>query len=287
MASESDYDSDYDYNSDYDDSIYSNYNTDDDDDSGNHDTNYILNSDFNTESTLEPLVEPLIEPSVSKAPKHSIGARIQALSFLELNMPQFEITARTGISKSWIYKLRKKALANGWNPEISGIVEVSHIEDSLRSGRPKTPQNIVNLILETVTTNSTTRGYSSARIAHEVSSKLDILNAISPKTVYNVLKENGYSSCKRTIKPGLKDDDKERRLKWCLDHEDWTLEDWKNVIWTDETSVQLGGIRGRRRIWRKKDEAFHPHIITRRWKGFSEFIWWSCFSYNKKGPFHI
>jgi hypothetical protein len=132
MASESDYDSDYN------DSIYSNYNTDDDDDSGNHDTDYILNSDFNTESTLEPSVEPSIEPSVSKAPKHSIGARIQALSFLELNMPQFEITARTGISKSWIYKLRKKALANGWNPEILGIVEVSYIEDSLRSGRPKT-----------------------------------------------------------------------------------------------------------------------------------------------------
>jgi hypothetical protein len=89
------------------------------------------------------------------------------------------------------------------------------------------------------------------------------------------------------VKPGLKLEDKAERLKWCLDHEHWTLEDWKNVIWTDETSVQLGSVRGKRRVWRRADEAFHPHVITRRWKGFSELMWWSAFSYNKKGPYHI
>ena len=51
--------------------------------------------------------------------------------------------------------------------------------------------------------------------------------------------------------------------------------------------MQLGLVRGKRRVWRKQDEAFHPHVITRRWKGFSEFMWWSCFSYYEKGPFHI
>ena len=28
-------------------------------------------------------------------------------------------------------------------------------------------------------------------------------------------------------------------------------------------------------------------MVTRRWKGFSEFIWWSCFSWYAKGPYHI
>ena len=27
--------------------------------------------------------------------------------------------------------------------------------------------------------------------------------------------------------------------------------------------------------------------IRRRWKGHSEFMFWGCFSYDKKGPFHI
>jgi hypothetical protein len=110
---------------------------------------------------------------------------------------------------------------------------------------------------------------------------------ISASTVYRVLKEEGYSSYKRTMNPSLNKANKKARLTFCLVHKDWTLEDWKNVIWTDETSVQKGGVRGKRRIWRKADEAYHPHVITQRWKGFSEFMWWSAFSYDKKGPYHI
>ncbi len=59
------------------------------------------------------------------------------------------------------------------------------------------------------------------------------------------------------------------------------------MIWTDKTSVQLGSVQGKRRVWRLPEEAHYIHVIVRRWKGFSEMIWWSAFSYNKKGPFHI
>jgi hypothetical protein len=51
--------------------------------------------------------------------------------------------------------------------------------------------------------------------------------------------------------------------------------------------VFSGAVRGKKRVRRKPDEAFHPHVITRRWKGFSEFMWWSCFTYDEKGPFHV
>src|SRR5450432_2097678 len=223
------------------------------------------------------------EPSISfgSFSRHSIVSCIQALTYLELGLPIFQIEAKTGIKKTQIYNIRKKALLHGWIPDT--IIETYHIDDSSRSGRPNTSKEVIDLILETVTKNSTTRGWSCKRIAQEVSLK----SKVSISTVCKTLKENGYSSYKRTMKPGLKLDDKARRYKWCLDHKDWKLEDWKNVIWTDETSVKLGGVRGARRIWRKRNEAFHPHVITRRWKGFSEFMWWSCFSYDKKGPYHI
>jgi hypothetical protein len=89
------------------------------------------------------------------------------------------------------------------------------------------------------------------------------------------------------VKPGLNEENKKLRLKWCLEHKDWTLEDWKNVIWTDETSVQLSSVRGKRRIWRKAGEAYYYHCIVHRWKGFQEFMWWSAFSWDKKGPYYI
>ncbi len=91
-------------------------------------------------------------------------------------------------------------------------------------------------IIEVVTRNSTTRGWSCARIAQEVSGTPG-RQPVSASIVYRVLKENGYSVFKRTVKPGLREEDKVACLKWCLEHEHWTLEDWKNVIFSDKTSV--------------------------------------------------
>ena len=80
---------------------------------------------------------------------------------------------------------------------------------------------------------------------------------------------------------------KDDRLAWCREHEKWTLEDWKNVVWTDETSVILLHRRGGYKIWRKSDEACKKSCIRERWKGYSEFMFWGCFTYEKKGPCHI
>jgi hypothetical protein len=40
-------------------------------------------------------------------------------------------------------------------------------------------------------------------------------------------------------------------------------------------------------VWRLPREAYDKHCIRRRWKGFSEFMFWGAFSYDKKGPCHI
>ena len=135
-----------------------------------------------------------------------------------------------------------------------------------------------------MTKNSTTQAWSCARISREAS-KSSIV--VSPSTVYRILKDNNYSSYKQTVKPGLTLDMKKARYDWCKAHEHWEMEDWKNVIWTDETSVQMGGIRGKRRVWRTPEESHHPHVIKRRWKSFKEFMFWGCFSYDKQGPCFI
>jgi hypothetical protein len=200
--------------------------------------------------------------------------------------PMHRITALTGCAETTVRKLRRKAMDRGYNPEVSIICEPWMVEDAPRSGRPRTSQVVVQHIIDTVTKNSTHRGWSCQKIASAVS-EIPGIASISARTVYRVLVFNGYGSYKRTVKPGLNDENKKVRLQWCLDHKDWTLEDWKNVIWTDETSVQSGNVRGKRRIWRLASEVYHPHVITQRWKGYMTFMWWSAFSYNKKGPYHI
>jgi hypothetical protein len=42
---------------------------------------------------------------------------------------------------------------------------------------------------------------------------------ISASTIYRVLKEHGYSLYKKTVKLGLKKDDKTKRYEWCKERE--------------------------------------------------------------------
>jgi hypothetical protein len=239
-----------------------------------------------SESEEEEAPTPAQAPPGKLKPHHDPGARIQCIHMLTAGIPHYHITALTHVSKSQIYKIYDKAIERGYNPKVSKIVLLKYVVDAPKPGRPKTSPVVVDHILRILTKNSTTRSYSAARLAYEVSS-IPGIATISASTVYRVLKTEGYSVCKQTVKPGLTMDMKKARLAWCLLHEHWTLEDWKNVIFTDETSVQMGGVRGKRRVWRKADEAYHPHVIKRRWKGFKEFMFWGAFSYDKKGPCHI
>jgi Transposase len=192
---------------------------------------------------------------------HSIGCRQHAVTLFAMKEPIHRITALTGCAETTIRKLRRKAIDRRYDPEVSVICEPWMIEDAPRSGRLRTSQVVVQHIIDTVTKNSTHRGWSCQKIASVVS-EIPGIAPISARTVYRVLVFNGYSSYKRTVKPGLNDENKKIRLQWCLDHKDWTLEDWKNVIWTDETSVQSGNVRGKRRIWRLASEVYHPCNYT-------------------------
>lgn len=79
----------------------------------------------------------------------------------------------------------------------------------------------------------------------------------------------------------------EARYQFALRYKDQTLEDWKAVIWSNETSVILGHRQGGHRVQRTSKEAHNPYVKRTRQKGHSEFMFWGCFSYDKKGPFHI
>jgi hypothetical protein len=123
------------------------------------------------------------------------------------------------------------------------------VEDGKRSGRPKTTTKAVSQsILPNVYTDRNSREKSTEYLAYEY--------GISRRSVLRVLKATGINYVKLTKKPGLTDETKTARLKFYRDHAGLTLKDWKNVIWTDETSVVLGHRRGAVRVWRIPSEAY-------------------------------
>ncbi|EIE80708.1 hypothetical protein RO3G_05413 [Rhizopus delemar RA 99-880] len=42
-------------------------------------------------------------------------------------------------------------------------------------------------------------------------------------------------------KPFLSDQHQKNRLSWCKKHQKWTVDDWKKVIFSDETKINIFG----------------------------------------------
>ncbi len=62
-----------------------------------------------------------------------------------------------------------------------------------------------------------------------------IQNTISEHTTHRTLKQMGYSSRRPHRVPLLSDKNRKRRIHLPQTHQNWTIEDWKNVAWSDES----------------------------------------------------
>ncbi len=76
-------------------------------------------------------------------------------------------------------------------------------------------------------------------------------NTISERTTRRTLKQMGYSSRRPHRVPLPSAKNRKRRLQFTQAHQNWTVEDWKNVAWSDESRFLLRHSDGRVKIWRK------------------------------------
>ena len=67
---------------------------------------------------------------------------------------------------------------------------------------------------------------------------------ISPDTVCRALKEAGMKAATKKKKPRLLSHHICQHLEFGLRHQHWTVEDWKRVIWSDETKINHLGSDG-------------------------------------------
>ncbi len=79
-------------------------------------------------------------------------------------------------------------------------------------------------------------------------------NNISEHTTHRTLKQMGYSSRIPHRVLLLSAKNRKRRLQFTQAHQNWTIEDWKNVAWSDESRFLLRHSDGRVRIWHKEHE---------------------------------
>jgi transposase len=213
---------------------------------------------------------------------HSIVLRAQALTLLTTGHTYEQTEKITGIPKPTLRHLKRRAYQRGYNPAEDARLREEFVIDGDRSGRPKEiTEEKKQEVIENVRKDRNSREKSTEVLAFEAS--------ISPSSAWKILRACCFRSVKPTVKPGLSDKNRKGRLEFCLRYEDWMIEDWKNVIWTDETWVVIGQRRGKIRIWRQPGEEFNISCIRQKHKksGAGDFMLWGCFSYDKKGPCYI
>jgi hypothetical protein len=111
-----------------------------------------------------------------------------------------------------------------------------------------------------------------------------ISSPVTTQTVRNVLKKHSYKAVVKKKKPLLSAVHKRRRLAFALKHQNWTVEDWKKVIWSDESKINRIGSDGRQWIWKGVGEG----LIEREVEGTVKFgggniMVWGCMGWNGVG----
>ena len=89
-------------------------------------------------------------------------------------------------------------------------------------------------------------------------------NPVSKNTVHRYLKqEKGATAYRSTKSPILTEKQRENRLNFCKEKKNWTEEDWKRALWTDEMPFEIFHPTNPQndRIW-ARNKSVVPNVQT-------------------------
>ena len=77
------------------------------------------------------------------------------------------------------------------------------------------------------------------------------INKISRSTIKRRIHEKGINGYVAAKKPFVNEQNRKKRLEWALAHKDWSLEQWNNVLFSDESQFVLRW-KGQQLVWRRR-----------------------------------
>lgn len=122
--------------------------------------------------------------------------------------------------------------------------------------------------------------------ASEVQSYLSLGN-ISKETIRRRIRDyGGFESFTAVKKPLIREKNRVARLQWCLDRQDWSVDEWRKVLWSDESPFVLR-YNGRRHVWRRPGERYDKRCTVATVKHDVKIMVWGCFAAHSVGPLHL
>ena len=101
---------------------------------------------------------------------------------------------------------------------------------------------------------------TAAKVTAELSIYLE--DPVSTNTVQWELYKSSIHCRAAIAKPLIPANNAKRRKRWCDDCKTWTSDDWKYIVWSDESSFTLFPTAGRVYVWRIPKETYNPECLV-------------------------
>ena len=187
------------------------------------------------------------------------------LSLLDAGHSGEAIAKQTGVSPSAISKLcskKRSALpkAIGGRPSKLSPTNIRHAQHLITSGRAENAVQVTKAL---------------SNIINE---------PLSASTVRLHLKKSGMKAVVKSKRPILSARHRKARLDFAYAHKDWTVEDWKKVIWSDETKINRLGSDGHKWAWKRSGEGLSDRLVDGTLKfGGGSLMMWGCMTWEGVG----
>ncbi len=197
----------------------------------------------------------------------SLSVKQAIIRLKKQNKPIREIAKTLGVAKTTVWNILKKKERTG------------ELSNTKRPGRPwKTTvvddRRILSLVKKTPFTT----------VGQIKNTLQEVGVCVSKSTIKRRLHQSEYRGFTTRCKPLVSLKNRKARLEFAKRHLKKPSQFWNNILWTDETKINLYQSDGKRRVWRRKGTAHDPKHTTSSVKhGGGSVMAWACMAASGTG----
>jgi len=189
----------------------------------------------------------------------------EVIRLLNDGLSERAIAARVDVSNGTVNKIVQSFLPSHSKP---------------KAGRPA----LLTSREKTFCVHKITRGRKENAVQVSLSLEEELGVRASPSTVRRALKEAGLCATEKPKKPLLSEANRRKRLAFAKRHQHWTIDDWRRVVWSDETKINRFCSDGRKWAWIRDGEQIQAkHVKLTVKHGGGNIKVWSCITYDGVG----
>ncbi len=202
------------------------------------------------------------------------GALI-ALSELD-NVSNRQVARANNCDEKTVRNARKRA-SEAEKENLDPLSTEAH-QRRPQSGRPLTINDrLLRQLIRHATKNEFQRRKPWVTIAREIGCMA------AASTVNAAFKRAGYGRYPPRYKPPLTPEQKLQRLEFAIEWLEKLRGKEHMIVHSDETSIRVGESRGQIWVTRLPSEAYHKHCIDVRYRGYTEMMFWGCYTSELRG----